>query len=44
MKLIAKKRQQMTDARDRLAEIAKKEDARVKLNKIKNNKVLLNKV
>jgi hypothetical protein len=38
LKIIAKKRSQVTDARDRLASMAKTTDARQKLEKIRNIK------
>lgn len=39
LKIIQKNRQKMVDARDKLAQIAKQTDARLKLNKLKRTKI-----
>ena len=41
LKIIQKNRQKMVDARDKLAQIAKQTDARFKLNKLKNSKMIV---
>lgn len=40
LRIIQKNRQKMVDARDKLAQIAKQTDARLKLNKLKNSKII----
>lgn len=40
LKIIQKNRQKMVDARDKLAQIAKQTDARLKLNKLKSSKIV----
>lgn len=44
LKIIQKNRQKMVDARDKLAQIAKQTDARFKLNKLKNSKMITKQV
>lgn len=39
LRIIQKNRQKLTDARDKLAEIAKQTDARLKLDKLRENRV-----
>lgn len=39
LRIIQKNRQKLTDARDKLAEIAKQTDARLKLEKLRENRV-----
>lgn len=39
LRIIQKNRQKLTDARDKLAEIAKQTDARFKLDKLRENRV-----
>lgn len=41
LRIIQKNRQKLTDARDKLAEIAKQSDARLKLDKLRENRVEL---
>jgi hypothetical protein len=41
LRIIQKNRQKLTDARDKLAEIAKQTDARLKLDKLRENRVKL---
>ena len=41
LRIIQKNRQKLTDARDKLAEIAKQTDARIKLEKLRENRVRL---
>lgn len=41
LKIISKKRTQITDAREKLAELAKQKDARLKLNQLRGERVII---